>query len=199
MLAFDKPKHEYRWNGAIVPHVTGVLASMGLYPPYPDDGSAARGSIVHEVIAAYLRGVLDVEAWRKYDQALHPEQRVSPYVDAAIQFVRDSALKPIKIEERMYCPKLGVAGTVDVEAIAFEMPFILDWKCSESDPPERATAAQTAALALLAGYDEGNRINRAAVRLSRNATYKLLTYDDPNDYRAFRAYLLAYKYKHTTR
>lgn len=157
MLTFEAEKHEYRWNGVIVPSVTQILSAV-LGDRYPETAAVERakdrGTIVHETIALDLAGDLDEES---------VDPQVAPYLAAARLFCRECEFKPTLWETRRYSVGAMFAGTVD----AANDCDLVDWKTGGEDP---AHAIQTAAYAVLLGIEPRRRL---AVYLRDDGQYRI--------------------------
>ena len=67
MLTFDNSKHEYRFNGVVVPSVTQILKAVGLsdYSYIPTGVlqiATERGTVVHKIIEWYEQDILDASS-----------------------------------------------------------------------------------------------------------------------------------------
>jgi len=110
-LQFDEAAHRYTVNGKIIPSVTQIISSVGLYEyDYVSAETLAiaaeRGRIVHAYIEWYEQGELD-------ESSIDPE--LAGYFEAYLR-LKDSGLlpgKPSLIEWRGYSAKYGYAGTLD--------------------------------------------------------------------------------------
>lgn len=193
MLTFDASTHEYRWDGIVVPSVTQILEGAGLKPPYAGDGSAAkRGTRVHELLEAYDKGTLDYAAWQQYEAMLPPERRLQAYLGAYLQFCRDAKVEWTYIEHQMYSQKYSVAGTMDRLGLVNGYPAVVDYKTTSGVPPTKATAAQIAGYHILFseetdGMIDSRHFKRFALALRGDGNYKLIEYDNPADYAAFKS------------
>ncbi len=67
MLTFDEARHEYRFHGAVVPHVTGILKPLVDYSMVPPDRleiARQKGVAVHKMVEADAKGELtDLPEW----------------------------------------------------------------------------------------------------------------------------------------
>jgi len=155
-LVFDEAKHQYRYNGKVVPSVTQILKAVGASPdmsginPY----YAQRGTALHKAIELWHRGKLDVDS-------IHEDIR--PYFDAFTCFVVDEPNYKSVEQEKRYCniEKYGTeteypfAGTVDdvAEMSNNGNKFIIDYKTSSAIHPHYFL--QLGAYMLLSGIDKG--------------------------------------------
>jgi len=110
-LLFDEEAHRYTVNGKIIPSVTQIIGSVGLYeydhvPAETLAVAAERGRIVHTYIEWYELGILD-------ENSIDPE--LGGYFEAYLRLKSSGKLpaKPTRIEYRGYSEKYGYAGTLD--------------------------------------------------------------------------------------
>jgi len=129
MLEFNAERHEYRYNGVIVPSVTGIISAVGLYDF--DHVSretlkiaAERGTIVHQCVEWHEAEILDPDS-------IDPELR--GYFDAYLMLKDrgDLPSKPDATEERVYSVTYLYAGTLDQR---FGCDWINDIKTGQPDP-----------------------------------------------------------------
>lgn len=121
-LTFDGSSHTYRYNGVVVPSVTGILKSTGFIPDcqWVEDYHLEKGRYVHLACELYDLGKLD---YASVDSA------IEPYLQSYIRFRELSTNITIKaVEERVYSASWGFAGTLDREIIINGRPAILDLK-----------------------------------------------------------------------
>lgn len=121
MLEYSDERHEYRYNGVIVPSVTGIISATKLVDydrANCDELSAAalRGTIIHQCIEWYENGTLDIDS-------IDPELR--GYFDAYLSLRKSDLPKPTATEERVYSVRYKYAGTLDQR---FEDDWINDIK-----------------------------------------------------------------------
>lgn len=188
-LTFDEAKHEYRFDGRVVPSVTQVLKPLYSFdhiPPEVLERKRNLGTAVHKAIELDLANDLDhaslVEA-------------VLPYFQAWQRFNADFAPRNAQSEVRVYSTH-GYAGTVD---LICESPdqrlWVLDFKTSTDVGP--AVALQTAAYAEAynnMGLDLRTP-QRGAIHLKPDGTYKLYPYTDRKDWPTFLACLTLHNWR----
>lgn len=186
MFTFDEEKHEYRFNGQIVPHVTGVLKDMTDYsmvPPAKLEAARQKGVAVHKMVELWAKNELDYETL--------PEWQI-PVLEFWLHFVADTHLEIIDSEKKCYHETYRLAGTRDLKCRMpkakerrFREPGILDIK--------RSFFAGAAIGLQLAGYeilDEQKNIAwRGALRLHEDHPYKFMEFQDRNDRNVFLACL----------
>lgn len=113
--------HEYIVDGRRWPSVTEVLRAANLidFRMIPQEVlrvAAARGTLVHKALALYCHDELDMAS-------VAPE--IEGYVQAGINFLRDSRFVPGYIERRLWCDERRYAGTCD-------MTGVFDWSSPRS-------------------------------------------------------------------
>lgn len=182
---FTDRGHIYRQGDLVVPSVSQVLELAGI-----DD---LRGVPRHYVKRAAARGQAVHSATQFLDQAKLDEHSVTPeiagYVMAYEQFKRDTGFRPIAIEER----GIGAIGElqfgycIDRVGILFDRLAIVDLKTASK--AFDWWAIQTA------GYADGIKHEgpRYSLHLAGDGKYKLIPYEDGED---FETWLAALKVAH---
>lgn len=188
MLAFDEAKHEYRWNGAVVPHVTGVIAPFVNYSMVPRDTlelARQKGQHVHRMVELHAQGKLDEDSLPDW---------MRPILAQWLKFVADTGFIVLATERRVYHPQYDYAGTLDLRGIMrnhakYRGHGILDIKRSFMAGP--ITGLQTAA------YAEADDINpdppgwhervawRGALKLNENGPYRFEPFEKKSDFSEF--------------
>lgn len=188
MLTFDEPKHEYRWNGAVVPHVTGVIAPFVNYSMVPRDTlelARQKGQHVHHMVELHAQGKLDEDALPDW---------MRPILAQWLKFVADTGFIVLATERRVYHPQYQYAGTLDLRGIMrnhakYRGHGILDIKRSFMAGP--ITGLQTAA------YAEADDLNpnppgwhervawRGALKLNENGPYRFEPFEKKSDFSEF--------------
>lgn len=197
-LLFDEERHEYRLNGVLVPSVTQILNEIlpGALDGIPTEVLAAardRGIAVHKACELDDQGELD-------EANLHEE--IVPYLLAWRKFVLHTAFRmQVGIELRLGHAALGYAGTVDrVGTFGRTSQFVIvDIKTGA--PSSLRTGLQTAAYAeLMRAHCSGlmpklrfGDYLRLTVLLQPDATYRIVSHDNPNDLADFLAALRVWK------
>lgn len=194
MLSFNPEIHEYRWEGAVVPHVTRIIAPLTNYDKIPQDvleRARQQGQAVHKMVEADLNGtLLDLPEW------------MFGHFDAWNRFKEESGFECWASEQYVYSRRLGFAGTLDLAGIPHKLkkcrPSVIDVKRSFYAGP--AIGLQTV------GYQEpwnethpeARLEKRFALRLDADGKYRLEPFEDPDDRGAFIACLqqLRWKEKH---
>lgn len=176
MLTFDAEKHEYRWNGVVVPSVTQILKSLGLIDAtWYTEEARDRGSMIHLATALDDRGELDESS---------VDERIAGYLAAWRFFLAESGFAFEEIEEPRYSMDLGYAGTADRIGKLRGSLAVGDIKTGSPEPWHRL---QTAAY-VTARFGNAWRVAaRFVVYLSDDGKYRLITHTDPSDFFAWRA------------
>lgn len=191
-LEFNEEKHEYRMDGNVVPHVTGIIADLtdyGMIPPDRLEQARQKGTIVHKMIELHSQGKLgefEIPGW------------LEPVVRQWEQFVHDTQFNVIASERRVFHPKFRYACTLDIAATMHGKPGVGIVEVKRSFLAGRAIRLQTAAQAQAwnANYaidtkgqiDKGHaqHINwRGALKINENGAYRFESHDDPNDFGNF--------------
>jgi hypothetical protein len=125
----------YEIDGVWYPRVTSIVsikAKPALYRYYAQmpgiraadeakERSAQEGSAVHDAVEAILKGHKPVV-----------DEVTRPAVEAFDEFLRNTHVKPLLIEERLVSRTHGYAGTVDVVAEINGLVGVLDIKTSKA-------------------------------------------------------------------
>jgi hypothetical protein len=189
---FDPERHEYRWQGRLLSHVTAILLAANIRRPIPCDPATLtlagwRGSLIH---AATLKvdngedtGVADAPALAGYVEAY------ASFCSAHI-FVGSSVWS----EQPICDPTLGVAGTPDRVGYLGEQLHgaVLDLKTGEPDP---SIGVQLAAYRYLLRANGMPVAHRLSVHLRPNGTFRVHEYTDSGDEAAFLAAVTIYRWQ----
>lgn len=178
VLTFDEATHTYRFGGQVVPGVTSILAPLTGYDSVPAsvlEAAANFGKAVHKACELDDLGELD-------EAALDPA--LVPYLQAWRQFSADHAVVWHEIEQPVYHPTLRYAGTPDRIGIVRGMDAVVDIKSTADLYPSVGPQ--------LAAYANANRsrlsahvMQRIAVQLKADGTYRKKTYTDTADFPVF--------------
>lgn len=175
LLTFDADKHEYRYNGAVVPSVTHIcrfIRDTGSVPKWTLDAAAERGRRVHEYCELYDYGALPDEI--EYDLA--------PYVRAYIAFLRDYRIKEWMHSEYIMGAS-EYAGTADRIGYIDGKLCIVDLKTTAS-LDKRSIMAQLEGYRWLFEAESGLTVDRMfPVQLKKDGTYTVPRTDyGPHEY-----------------
>lgn len=194
MLTFDADKHEYKWDGVVVPSVTQILrplADFSAIPPDVLETARQRGVAVHAAVALEIAEDLD---WHSLDEA------IVGYVEAWCAFRDNMHLHGADfghIETPVYCLAYGYAGTPDLTAFIDGEWAVIDIKTAANVRPEWAlqTAAYRAALNGKTKTLERMVKNRYSLRLAADGSYRLDQHKDKSDFAVFLAALTMHKWR----
>lgn len=162
------------------PSVTQVIwpRGSGLSRVDPDylEWRRAVGKEVHR-----LCHLIDHE--RDFLERFDVDAECEPYCRAYMSFLRTTGFQVVYSELIVTLDALRVAGTLDKFGFFPGSPtgIIIDLKTGACDPEVGLQ---------LAGYAIGMHFQpvlRYALKLNRNGTYKLIQYDNDDDYECFRA------------
>jgi hypothetical protein len=188
MLEYDANSHEYRVDGAIVPHVTAItdtLIDFGGIAPDVLEHARDRGTAVHLLTELHDRGELD-------EDALADELR--GYLTAYRRFIAEADPQWDAIEQRVYSARYRYAGTLDrVGSIGGKRSrkgVLVDIKATASIQP--AVGPQTAAYAHAYG---DSRLARFALQLRPDGTYRFHECRDQSDLPVFLAAMTVYNWR----
>jgi hypothetical protein len=175
-------RHIYRLDGAELMSVTAAIREAGLSSAeWSNPDAMLRGSHVHQACEFFDQGDLD-------DDTLDPALR--PYLDAYRWFVHDAQPTWSHIEAQRASLTHRYAGTVDRAGTLINQkhPVVLDIK---SGGPEPWHAIQLAAYRRLLADELGPLIQRLALYLRADGTYRLETLPlaDQKDFDVFLAAL----------
>ncbi len=186
-LTFDEESHVYEMAGKRLPSVTQLLKPLIDYSMIAADvleRARQLGQAVHRTTELYDNNDLD-------EDSLSEELR--PYLDAWKRFRVDTGFVPITIEHRMSHPTLGYAGTSDRTGEVKGRVAVVDIKKMLTLGP--AIGPQ------LAAYQEAHRkegldvLDRYALGLRADGTYRLQLYTDPVDWQCFLAHLTIHNWR----
>lgn len=183
MLSFDEAKHEYRWNGEIVPGVSEILSPIK--PQIP--GAIARpamafGKMIHVICQYYDEGDLDESCL---------DDVGAGYLQGWCRFMADHHAKWDAIEERRYSTHYRYAGTIDRRGWVDSRQAIVDIKTGREiyRPYEIQMAGYWGLL-------DDPCHERMIVHLKGDGQYDLVALDyDERDWDVFRALIEIYRWR----
>ena len=191
-LHFDPVAHRYTFNGEVVPSVTQILQPLMDFSMVPADVLKAKqelGTAAH--LACELYDLDDL-----LEDSLDPA--IVPYLEGWKKFRLETGFVPSMTEQRVYHPKLGYAGTFDSYGILNGKTVLLDRKTS-SFVSEAVAGPQTAAYeqALLESpdYTGPKKMQRGAVQLKPDGTYKYHPYKGGSDWSVFVSLLTLHNWR----
>lgn len=185
MLTFDAPTHTYRYNGALVPSVTQILApltDLSMIPPAVLERKRNIGTWVHEAIELDLADNLDEDSieddWRGYFNGWR-------------KFQAESGFVMLDNEAKVYSKKYGFAGTLDLYgSLPLADRALIDTKCVATLYP--SVGPQTAAYAEAHGVPKAKRF---ALQLKPDGKYELHPCTGRNDLNVFLAALTLFNWR----
>lgn len=193
MLTFDEPTHTYRWKGAVVAHVTGVLAPLIDYSMIPAEMlelARQKGQAVHKMVELDCGNDLNVDDL--------PEWLIGP-LSKWRTFQRDTGFRVIASEYRVYHGGVRVAGTLDLygEMVQAGKFAFIDLK--RSFYAGRAIGIQLAAYREMYATQERDamaaKAERYALKLNEREPMRLERYTEEGQWYEFLALLAAQRIK----
>lgn len=178
MIAFDEAAHEYRVQGAVVPHVTGILKDLTDYrhvDPEALERARQEGVAIHKMVELDVHDQLDIDSLPEW---LHPRY------SAWRKFLADTGFVCEWSERRVYHPVYRYAGTLDLKGPMRQRRALIDLK--RSFYGGRVIGLQLAAYANAADCPDASRY---ALQLRDNGEYRLEPFEDKNDFNVFLACL----------
>lgn len=186
-LAFDEAAHEYRLDGRRLPSVTQVLAPLVDFSMVPKDVLAraqALGTAVHRMTELYDNDDLD-------EDSLSDELR--PYLGGWRKFRAECQFEPVTIEHRMSHPIFRYAGTSDRTGVIKGRLAVLDIK--KMMVLGAHIGPQLAAYEKLHQSEGLQVLDRFALGLRPDGTYRLQPFTDPLDWQCFLSHLTIRNWK----
>lgn len=174
-IDFDEAKHRYRFDGARSWSVTQYLHMAGIIDPrWYTEEARERGEKVHLITELNDQGTLDMNT---------VDPRLAGYLWAWQTFKEEALFDPILVEPLFGNPVYRYVGKPDrlgkVRGIDLWLPDIKTGK------PEPWAGLQTAGYRACIPCDDA--IQRMAVQLKDDGSYKIFTYNDPLDADVFLA------------
>ena len=174
-LTFDEAAHVYRFNGVVVPGVTGILKPLIDFtgvPPAVLEAASAFGTAVHKACELWDLDELDED---QLDAAL------VPYLAGWKKFSSEHSVEWTGNEQRVYHPSMRYAGTLDRKGMVDGCMSYVDIKSSVGLYPSVGPQ-----LAAYKAADAGPpHSKRYAVQLKADGEYVLKEYTDPSDWPLF--------------
>lgn len=187
VLTFDAEKHEYRLHdaqtpaawGRLLPSVTQILHAVGLIDDqwYMEE-HRTRGRYVHQMIAFEEREGLDEST---------VDQRLAGHLAAYRRFIAEAHPGPCRLLERPLADAaLGYAGTPDQVRELHGRLALIDHKSGTPLPWHPLQTGAYESLVRLSDLQTGP-LDRYALYLHRNGTYRLERHADRRDFKVFQA------------
>lgn len=189
MLTFEEIAHEYRWNGAVVPSVTQILAPLVDYshiPPAALEVARQKGVAVHKMVELDCKGDLDEDGLPDW---------MRPALERWRKFVAESGFEMIESEYRVFHPTYKFAGTLDLLGKMNEGVAFIDVKRSFAAGPVIGLQLAAYHEAYCAQEKVGKSANRYALKLSEAGPYRLEPFTDKNDFSTFLSLLTIHNFK----
>lgn len=191
MLTFDQDKHEYRWQGRIVPSVTQILKPLRDFSGIPAEVLIRKrdiGVALHAAVALDIGDDLDEDT---------VDEAVRPYLIAWREFRRENNLHQAdfgEVEQPMVHALHRYAGTPDLTVFLNRRWSLIDLKTETAIHP--ATAVQTAAYLEMVNSRSGSKVlDRFGLQLRADGSYRLEQYKDKQDFNIFISLLNVHRWK----
>ena len=182
MISCNEKTHEYECNGKKYPGVTQILKDCGLIDiTWYTQETAMKGTYVHECLKLLDENVPLV--------MLDIGSDIEGYIDAYLQFKKDTDYKILQIERPYIDKDLRFAGTPDRICAINGADCILDIKTGTK---QEWHGLQLSGYKFLLG--EGSFLLRA-LYLNNNGKYKLESYKDLEYRNIFISALSIYHWK----
>lgn len=196
MLTFNAERHEYRWNGAVVPGVTSLLKPIHDFSGVPADvlrNAQERGTYVHRMTELYDLGQLDEAANAEVADGLYAR-----YLIGWKKFLGDHEPNWSEIEEMGYSKLYGYCGTWDRAGRLGKRRagrWLIDIKTSIE--PADAWGVQVAAYRQLRMEKDPQSAldRRGTVQLNADGTYELIEWTKPDEWDCFHALLTLHRWR----
>lgn len=193
MLSFDEAAHVYRWDGAVVPNVTRIIAPLTDFSRVPPDvleRARQQGVHIHKMVELHFKDDLVVESLPEWMRGHHA---------ALLRFIEETGFTSYAAERRLYHPRMGYAGTMD---LAGHMPKLKKARPACIDVKRSLYAGPAIGLQCV-GYAGAANEERAfekleqryALVLKPEGSYRLEPYEDREDHAAFLACLQQLRWK----
>ncbi|MEJ7804307.1 MAG: hypothetical protein WKG03_00075 [Telluria sp.] len=189
MLTFDEARHEYRYDGEIIPSVTGILKPLVDYSMIDPDrlrAASELGTMVHHTTELHDLGVLD-------EDDLDPILQL--YLDGWKLFRHEVGFVPDTVEKRMYHPLHRYCGTSDRTGAIRGVKAVVDIKKMMTLGP--AIGPQLAAYKEMHNLEGAGIQKRYALGLRPDGTYRLQEFTDPSDLPCFMSLLTVMRSQET--
>lgn len=198
MLTFISSEHAYFWQGKRVPNVTSIISPLTDYSRIPPDvleKARQQGQEIHKMVELDCRGALDVDDLMKNGDLAW----MRPHYLAWRKFLAETGFELWLSEERVYHSRYAYAGTLDLVGIMTKTklrdPALLDIKRSFFGG--RAIGVQTVAYAEARNASSPKDLRttkRFGLRLGNTGEYRLMPFEDKDDFGVFLACLTLNRY-----
>lgn len=190
-LDFEPDSHVYTFGGVVVPSVTGIISSLYDFRHVDTatlTAAADFGTAVHRACELHDLQNLDTES-------LSPP--LLPYLSAWERFLAETNAAILEVEKRYHHAMMGYAGTLDRLLTINRRIVLVDIKTVSRLTP--AVGVQLAAYQhLLSSNTQHRAVDRAAVQLKADGSYRFQQFTDPMDWPVFVSLLTlnTWKRKH---
>lgn len=196
VIDFDPKTHTYTRDGVVVPGVTSVMqpyigTDFSFVPPAVLEAASLLGRRVHELVEVDSTMGLELT---------DVDFDLLPYFDAWRDFRDRSGFKVLISECKVYSPKYGYVGQLDLFGELNGELWLPDIK--RVARVSKIAAVQTAAYkqALIETHPElvgldGAKIKRGALHFKADGTWQLIPFNDPGDFKVFLSCLNIHNYK----
>lgn len=189
-LEFNEEKHEYTFDGVVIPSVTQIIGSMGLsgipFVVLEELNRLRSNKIIYDLMSSYAQSVFNASV---FGTAVHKatelldlgtldmltvNDAIIPYLDAWKKCKRDLQFDIIEIEKRVWSSVHWYAGTLDRVIFYQGILHLLDIKTSTAFPP--SIGLQTEAYRIAFNNDSPVNIsikNRMSVMLKPDGNYEM--------------------------
>lgn len=186
-LVFDEEHHRYKLDGVVIPGVTSILSTVLGGGERYSDLHRDRGTAVHRACQFHDEGALDEGS---------VAELVYGYLTGWKKFIAESGAIVVDIELSVVSRRYGFAGTLD-RTLRFPGKDDLHIVDIKSGNPMPEAALQLAGYWL--AYREMTGVvpsdKRLVVKLGKEGTYKIHTYNNKGDYDTFLAFTRVARWK----
>ena len=190
MLTFNDERHEYRLEGVRLPSVTQIMKPLMDFsgiPPNVLERKRQIGTAFHKAVELHLNDDLVLESLAV---------SVVPYFEGFIRFMNDTGFQPRKWEYRVASSIYGYAGQLDIDGYLRKRLAVIDFKTTHEISP--SVAIQTAAYRQAANETNASEetiVDRYALQLRPDGTYRLEQHKGTMDFEIFKSLLNIHKWK----
>ena len=186
-LVFDEERHEYSVDGRKLPGVTSLLSPLvdfSMVPRETLERARQLGQAVHKMTELYDQDDLD-------EDSLSDELR--PFLTGWMRFRTECHFEPLTIERRMHHPLYRYAGTSDRTGVVKGRIAVIDIK--KMFVLGAHIGPQLAAYEKLHQSEGLQVVDRYALGLRPDGSYRLQPFTDPLDWQCFLSHLTIRNWK----
>ena len=169
LIEFAEEGHVYYVDGESKLSTTQVLVQAGVIDlQWFNEYVRWRGSTAHAVIKDCLSG--------KPNAVKKADDKIRPYVEAALKFCKERKFTPARVEHRMYDEQLDICGTLDAFGClnGGAIDTVVDWKTNNHGQIGPWVALQTASYGHM--LDPKAIFRRLGVILGGDGSYQVESY-----------------------